>query len=165
MICRSHPRASGQMTATQLPRPPSPGRLDTPVLGEAARHRSPQRALTLQLGVVLRLGQKEPGQRGQEQQGPHSRVWVRSACTRLNLNWKLRDWAGGRCHALGPPQGRCRALLRPLRGRVFSLRRSGPPDKGQVIVVPGSCRLPIQALPTLSPRDATLPTGRNGLGG
>lgn len=70
---------------------------------------------------------------------------------RLKLNWKLRDWAGGRCHALGPPQGRCRALLRPPRGRVFSLRRSGPPDVGQVIVVPGSCRRPVHALPTLSP--------------
>lgn len=86
------------MNATQLPRPPSPGRLDTrhpgPLRGGPAL--LPNRALTLQLGVVLRLGQKEPGQRGQEQQGPHSQVWGRSAGTetQAELETSRLGWRG-----------------------------------------------------------------------
>lgn len=147
VICRSHWRASGQMTATQLPRPPSPGRLDTPVLGKAAGHRSPTAPSPSSLASSFAWARRSQATGARSSRGRIARSGYDPRALRLELNWKLRYGAGGRCHALGPPRGRCRALLRPPRGRVFLLRRSGPPDVGQVFMVPGSCGQPAHALP------------------
>lgn len=130
MICPSHQGASGQVAGTQTPgkpRPPVQTRpyrcspLISPLISPRARSPpripppAPARALTLRLGVVLRFGQEQPAQRGQEQQGPHGQGvgTTRQPGGVRRLESSRRGWRSG-CHALGPPRGRCRTAPLPL---------------------------------------------------
>lgn len=138
----------------------SPGPLYRPVLTEAAplispRARSPPRipppaparALTLRLGVVLRFGQEQPAQRGQEQQGPHGQGVGTPG--QPGVARRLESSRRGRrsgCHALGPPRGRCRTAPLPLPA-------ARPGGKGFPADLPKPRLLRVGAAPSgLSPR-------------
>lgn len=178
VIFPSHPRISGQVARPQTTSPAPAPRQPRPPVDTGPYRGSPQisppphpappppfpcpppaRALTLRLGIFLRFGQKQPAQRGQEQQGPHRQGPGPSVRPAVRAGWKLRDEAGGAAatHGARPGGGAAPAPSAPGRppGGGFPADAPELQPRGwsgslwPVCAAPGSCRRPA-LLPPIS---------------